>query len=147
VSFGGIEPAFYADMLKGLGFDGEDLPDQHDEGAWPAMRDKVAERVRTRTRDEWVATFADLDACFAPVLPPLEAPNHPHHVARGTYAKVGGLIQVAPVPHLSRTPGRIARPGSHPGQDTEEMLTAWGFDDDSLRDLLARGVVQQNSEG
>jgi alpha-methylacyl-CoA racemase len=147
VSFGGIEPAFYADMLKGLGFDGEDLPDQHDEAAWPAMRDKVAERVRTRTRDEWVATFADLDACVAPVLPPLEAPNHPHHVARGAYAKVGGLIQVAPVPHLSRTPGRIARPGSHPGQHTEEMLTSWGFDDDSLRDLLARGVVQQNSEG
>jgi alpha-methylacyl-CoA racemase len=144
VSFGGIEPPFYADMLKGLGLDGEDLPDQLDESAWPAMRQKVADRVRTRTRDDWVAVFADLDACFAPVLAPLEAPQHPHHVARGAYTEVGGLTQVAPTPHFSRTPGEVARPGSHPGQHTAEMLASWGFDEGTLDDLLARGVVQQN---
>jgi alpha-methylacyl-CoA racemase len=146
VTFGGIEPPFYADMLKGLGFDGEDLPDQLDEAHWPAMRQKVADRVRTRTRDEWVAVFADLDACFAPVLPPLEAPRHPHHVARGAYTDVGGLTQVAPVPHFSRTPGQVSRPGSHPGQHSAEMLAEWGFDETTLGDLLDRGVVQQNGE-
>jgi alpha-methylacyl-CoA racemase len=146
VTFGGIEPPFYADMLKGLGFDGEDLPDQLDEAHWPAMRQKVADRVRTRTRDEWVAVFADLDACFAPVLPPLEAPGHPHHIARGAYTDVGGLTQVAPMPHFSRTPGQVARPGSHPGQHTAEMLSAWGFDQGALGDLLDRGVVQQNGD-
>jgi alpha-methylacyl-CoA racemase len=146
VSFGGIEPPFYADMLKGLGFDSEDLPDQLDQSAWPAMRQKVADRVRTRTRDDWVKVFADLDACFAPVLAPLEAPQHPHHVARGAYTEVGGLTQVAPVPRFSRTPGQGARPGSHPGQHTSEMLAAWGFDEGTLGDLLSRGVVQQNGE-
>jgi alpha-methylacyl-CoA racemase len=146
VTFGGIEPPFYADMLKGLGFDGEDLPDQLDEAHWPAMRQKVADRVRTRTRDEWVKSFADLDACFAPVLAPLEAFHHPHHVARGAHTEVGGLTQVAPVPHLSRTPGQVARPGSHPGQHTSEMLAEWGFDETTLGDLLDRGVVQQNSD-
>jgi alpha-methylacyl-CoA racemase len=146
ISFGGIEPPFYADMLKGLGLDGEDLPDQLDESAWPALRQKVGERVRTRTRDEWASVFADLDACFAPVLAPLEAFQHPHHVARGAYTEMGGLTQVAPVPHFSRTPGQVARPGSHPGQHTSEMLTSWGFDEESVGELLVRGVVQQNSE-
>ena len=42
VTFGGIEPPFYAAMLEGLGFDGEDLPAQNDEAHWPAMREKVA---------------------------------------------------------------------------------------------------------
>jgi alpha-methylacyl-CoA racemase len=146
VTFGGIEPPFYADMLKGLGIDGEDLPDQLDETQWPAMRRKVADRVRTRTREEWVAIFSDLDACFAPVLPPLEAPLHPHHVARGAYTEVGGLTQVAPVPRFSRTPGKVTRPGSHPGQHTTEMLSSWGFDEGTLSDLLQRSVVQQNDE-
>jgi alpha-methylacyl-CoA racemase len=144
VSFGAIEPGFYADMLTGLGFSDEALPEQNDEAHWPAMRRKVADRVRMRSRDEWVATFAGLDACFAPVLQPLEAPHHPQHVARGAYVEVGGLQQVAPVPRLSRTPGSVARPGSHPGQATREVLGSWGFDTAALEDLLARGVVQQN---
>jgi alpha-methylacyl-CoA racemase len=144
VTFGSIEPPFYAAMLEGLGLAGEDLPDQMDEAHWPDMRRRVAERVRTRTRDEWVEAFAALDACFAPVLAPLEAPDHPHHVARGTYTEVGGLTQVAPVPRFSRTPGRLARSGSHPGQETEALLTAWGFDRETLQDLLDRGVVQQS---
>jgi alpha-methylacyl-CoA racemase len=146
VTFGAIEPPFYADMLKGLGFDGEDLPEQLSEAHWPAMRRRVAERVRTRTRDEWVRAFADLDACFAPVLSPLEAPDHPHHVARQAFTEVGGLTQVGPMPRLSRTPGRIARSGSHPGRDTTEQLAAWGFDEATRRALLDRGVVQQNSD-
>jgi alpha-methylacyl-CoA racemase len=144
VSFGAIEPAFYADMLKGLGVEGDELPDQNDQAHWPAMRAKVADRVRAHTRDEWVATFADLDACFAPVLQPLEARNHPQHAARRAYVEVGGLQQVAPVPRLSRTPGRVVRPGSHPGQHTREMLGSWGFDEIAQEDLLGRGVVQQS---
>jgi alpha-methylacyl-CoA racemase len=107
------------------------------------MRATVAARVRTRSRDEWVEAFAGLDACFTPVLAPLEAPSHPQHVARGVYTEVGGLTQVGPVPRFSRTPGRIARSGSHPGQDTTELLGAWGFDDQTLGDLLDRGVLQQ----
>jgi alpha-methylacyl-CoA racemase len=144
VSFGAIEPAFYADMLEGLGLAGEALPDQNDQAHWPAMRRKVADLVRRRTRDAWVATFADLDACFAPVLAPLEAPAHPQHAARCAYVEVGGLQQVAPVPRLSRTPGRVFRSGSHPGQDTGETLRSWGFDEEARADLLERGVVQQN---
>jgi len=144
VSFGAIEPAFYADMLEGLGLTGEALPDQNDQAHWPVMRRQVADRVRSRTRDAWVATFAGLDACFAPVLAPLEAPAHPQHAARGAYVEVGGLQQVAPVPRLSRTPGRVVRSGSHPGQDTGDMLGSWGFDEGARADLLERGVIQQN---
>ena len=39
------------------------------------------------------------------------------------------------MPRLSRTPGRIARPGSHPGRDTTEELAAWGFDEATLLGL------------
>ena len=127
VTFGGIEPPFYAAMLEGLGFGGEDLPDQNDEAHWPAMRQKVAERVRTRTKDEWVATFAELDACFAPVLPPLDAPQHPQHVARGAYTEVGGLTQVAPVPRLSPHPGKGGPAGQPSGPTHRRDADVVGF--------------------
>ncbi|MNR30978.1 hypothetical protein D3C85_1484590 [compost metagenome] len=38
-----------------------------------------------------------------------EAPQHPHLQARGVYQELDGMLQVAPAPRLSRTPGQ-ARP-------------------------------------
>jgi len=143
ITFGAIEPQFYAAMLEGLGLAGEDLPEQTDTTAWPAMKKRVAEIVATATRNEWVARFAELDACFAPVLGPFEAMEDAHLRARGTFTEVGGLRQVAPTPRLSRTPGGIARSGSHPGQGTVVALEAWGCPPDAVADLQARGVVRQ----
>lgn len=144
VAFGAIEPKFYAAMLDGLGLAGEALPDQGDEEQWPAMRARVAAIVATRTRDEWEAVFAGRDACFAPVLAPLEAPDHPQHRARGAFTEVGGFVQAAPAPKLSRTPGAVRAPGTHPGADTTAVLAELGLDDASIERLLADGVVAQS---
>src|SRR5690606_21260594 len=38
VAVGAIEPQFYAEMLKGLGLEGEDLPDQNDMSRWDELR-------------------------------------------------------------------------------------------------------------
>lgn len=145
VSFGSIEPQFYAAMIEGLGLTGEELPGQHDQEHWPAMRERVAERVRAHDRSHWENVFASLDACFTPVLRPLEATHHPHHAARGTYVEVGGLRQVGPVPRFSRTPGRVTRPGSHPGQGSRVVLEEWGFSDEAVSSLLEQGVVHDAS--
>ena len=49
-----------------------------------------------RGLDEWCELLEGSDACFAPVLDLDEAPRHPHHVARGTFANVDGVVQPAP---------------------------------------------------
>jgi alpha-methylacyl-CoA racemase len=143
VAFGAIEPQFYAAMLRGLGLDPDALPDQNARAEWPGLRARVAEIVRTKTRAEWEATFAGLEACFSVVLDPLDAFDHPHNAARGTFVEVGGLRQAAPQPRFSRTPGAIGRSGSHPGQDTDAALAAWGFDPDAIGKLHADGVIRQ----
>jgi len=56
-----------------------------------------------------------------------EASVHPHVQARGTVVEEHGLLQPAPAPRFSRTPGAIQRPPAWPGQHTDEVLADWGF--------------------
>jgi alpha-methylacyl-CoA racemase len=127
VSIGSIEPQFYQLLLKHTGLAGETLPAQFDREQWPALKEKVAGIIKGKTRDEWCAIMENTDVCFAPVLSMSEAPHHPHNVARGTFTEVKGVVQPAPAPRFSRTPGAIQRPPAHPGQHTDEALADWGF--------------------
>jgi alpha-methylacyl-CoA racemase len=141
LALGAIEPQFYAQLLAGLGLDAAELPDQHDESGWPELRERFAAVIRTRTRDEWVARFAELDACVAPALTPIEATEHPHNVARGTFLDLVGVPQPAPAPRFSATPSPAPRPPVHPGSSTESTLTQWGFTGDEVAALRDAGTL------
>ncbi|MEL6982135.1 MAG: CaiB/BaiF CoA-transferase family protein, partial [Actinomycetota bacterium] len=142
VSIGSIEPQFYAELLEksGLGAQ-EDLPAQMDRDQWPAMTDRLADIFRSKTRDEWCEIMEHTDICFAPVLSPEEAAEHPHNVARGTFVEVGGLTQAGPAPRFSRTSPEITRPAPHPGQHSDEILGQFGFDGDDIAKLHDTGAV------
>lgn len=127
VSIGSIEPQFYAELLRLTGIDPESLPKQMDKSQWPALKERFAEVFKTKTRDEWCELMEHTDVCFAPVLTMDEAPGHPHIAERETFTTVAGLVQPAPVPRFSRTPGSIERPPPHAGQHTHEALAAWGI--------------------
>lgn len=141
VSIGSIEPQFYAELLRLTGLEGEELPYQHDKAQWPALKEKVAGIFKQKTRDEWCEIMEGTDVCFAPVLTMDEAPSHPHIAERQTYVEDAGLVQPAPVPRYSRTPGAIARPPAHPGQHTDEVLADWGIDPDVTAQRRAAGGV------
>ena len=81
------------------------------------------------------------DVCFAPVLTMDEAAAHPHIQARGTIVEEHGLLQPAPSPRFSRTPGAIQRPPAWPGQHTDEVLTEWGFAAGDVESLRSSGAV------
>ena len=136
-----IEPQFWAVVVEQL--DLADAPAQSDVRRWPELRRRVAAAVARRTRDEWAAVFDPLDACVAPVLTLGEAAQHPHLLARGTLVEIDGVVQPAPSPRLSRTPGAVSGPPTLPGQHTDEALRDWGFSADELTDLAAAGVVVQ----
>ena len=116
MAVGAIEPQFFAALVDGLGLsDDPSMPDQHDQGRWPELRDRLGRAFRTRTRDEWTELFRERDACVAPVLDVLEAVEHPHNVARVTFLDVAGAPHPAPAPRFDRTPtaptaGHPARP-------------------------------------
>ena len=112
-----------------------------DRDQWPALKEKVAAVVRTKTRDEWEAIMTGSDVCFAPVLGMGEAPQHPHNVARGTFAERHGITQPAPAPRFSRTEPQLDLPPPHAGQHTDEVLADWGFDEAELASLRQSGSI------
>ena len=141
MSIGSIEPQFYAELLRLSGLEGEELPHQMDKGQWPAMKVRLIELFKTKTRDEWCELMEHTDVCFAPVLTPEEAPQHPHNVARGTFVEVAGVTQPGPAPRFSRTPLEVQRPPAHAGQHTDEVLAGWGFDDARIAKLRETGAI------
>ncbi|HEV3213411.1 MAG TPA: CaiB/BaiF CoA-transferase family protein [Acidimicrobiales bacterium] len=141
VAVGAIEPRFYAALLTGLGLDPAELPSQMDRASWPKMKERLAARFATKTRDEWAAHFEGTEACVAPVLSPSEAMDHPHNVARGTFVEVGGVRQPGPAPRFSRSRSSIASPPEPPGGSTTTALRRWGVDAARIDALLAAGAL------
>jgi alpha-methylacyl-CoA racemase len=127
--------------LDGLGVDPEEVGVQHDRATWPAMRSLFARRFASRTRDEWAAHFAGMDACVAPVLSMVEAKDHPHLKARDTFVDVGGVVQPAPAPRFSVTPSTIAGSSPLPGADTDAVLAGAGFSPEEVNGLRSSGAV------
>jgi alpha-methylacyl-CoA racemase len=125
LSVGSLEPQFYALLLKDTGLAGDGaFAAQMDKSAWPALSEKLAAAIKTKTRDEWTKVFEGTDACVAPVLSMGEAPKHPHNLARGTFVEVDGVTQPGPAPRFSETPCAI-QPTAAAG---EEVLRDWGIE-------------------
>ena len=141
ISVGSIEPQFYAELVQKAGLDPERFGAQMDSTRWPEYKEEIIRVFKTKTRDEWCAIMEGSDVCFAPVLSIVEAPNHPHNQARGTFVKIDGLLQPAPAPRFDRTVPEI-RHGSHsPGQDTDSVLADYGFTQDEISALKGKGAV------
>lgn len=124
MAVGALEKRFYAEFIRLLGL-AQEVPDRDDLAAWGELRTAIADRFKTRTREEWTAVFQESDACVAPVLSLREAPQHPHLAARGTFVEHSGITQPAPAPRFSRTPGTVRRPPARPGADTAEIARDW----------------------
>jgi alpha-methylacyl-CoA racemase len=144
VAVGALEAHFYARLLDTLGI--TDAPGQVERERWPELRDRLTEIFRSKTRDEWAAVFAEVDACVSPILTLSEAPNGEHLHARGTFTTSYDIVQPAPAPRLSRTPGQVGAPPRRAGADTTTALPAWGFSDDEVATLLADGAVWQDDQ-
>ncbi len=139
MAVGALEPRFYAALLAGLGL--TEAPDRADPANWPRLRELFTARFKDKTRDEWAVAFASSEACVEPVLSMREAASDEHLAARETYVVRDGVVQPAPAPRFSRTPGELSGPASVPGQHTTEALTDWGLPDTA--ELIACGAAIQ----
>lgn len=129
IAVGAIEPQFRAEFLARLELEG-DLADSRAE--WPDLSARLAARFKQRTRDEWAAIFEGSDACVAPVLSLTEAPEHAHNRARATFVESAGVIQPAPAPRFSRTPGKISSPPPNAAASLDELLSEWEKSESAL---------------
>jgi alpha-methylacyl-CoA racemase len=141
VAVGAIEPQFYAELVAKLEVE-VDLGVQQDRTTWDATAKLFAGAFAARTQAEWTAVFDQSDACVAPVVGLLEAADHPHLVARETFVTRDGLLQAAPAPRFSRTPGTLRGLPPLPGEHTREILAESGIEADAL---LSGGIAFEPS--
>jgi alpha-methylacyl-CoA racemase len=142
VSVAAIEAKFYAELLRLLEIDPATMPPQMDRARWPEAKQRLAERFRTRTRDEWCALLEGTDACFAPVLSMDEAPHHPHNVARSVFTELDGVSQPVPAPRFSRSQLEAPVPAEQSSAvDARQALAAWGMDADEIGAAQRAGIM------
>jgi len=130
LAVGAIEPQFRKALLDGLGL------------AADAGKDEFAGAISMRTRDEWVARFAGIDACVAPVLTLPEASAHPHYTERGTFIDLDGVVQPGPAPRYAQTATSEPRPPGEPGAEGETILSELGYSAGEIGELKGEGVLR-----
>ena len=114
--------------LTGLEGDGR-CRGSTDKAQWPALKERMRRRSSrprpaTSGARSWRApTCASRRCCRWPRRRSTRTTSH-----RETFVERDGVVQPAPAPRFSRTPGEIQRPPSHAGQHTDEVLADWGFD-------------------
>jgi crotonobetainyl-CoA:carnitine CoA-transferase CaiB-like acyl-CoA transferase len=144
VSLGALEGKFWAGFCRKIG-----RPDyiQHhmDPAAQSRIIDELNQMFKTRTRDEWVEFFADVDVCFSPLLEYEEAVYNEQLRHRQMLVEVGDGEKQAtamgvPV-KLSATPGRTRSTAPAPGQHTVDLLRELGYSESEIEDLKAGKVV------
>lgn len=140
VSIAAIEPRFWAELLRLLYLDEAELGDRTDPGNWPAIRKVLEQTFLGEPRDHWVELLEGTDACFAPVLSPAEASEHPHNRARAAFASVGP-DQPMPAPRFGEGNPAPAAPPNTPGADSDAILADLGMSPADISALSKVGAV------
>ncbi|MBY9067805.1 CoA transferase [Hyphomonas sp. WL0036] len=126
VSIGSIEPQFYAILREKAGLTDAAFDAQMNRAQWPELKKKVMAVIKTKTQAEWNEIMEGTDICYAPVLSMADAPKYKHNTDRGTFVEIEGVVQPAPAPRFSATPGAIQGRPPGLGEHTEEILKDWG---------------------
>jgi crotonobetainyl-CoA:carnitine CoA-transferase CaiB-like acyl-CoA transferase len=145
LSLGALEPKFWENACCVLGredFIGQCFKSSAQEEMIAAFRDTF----KTRAAAEWLAAFDEVDTCVALINDIAEMIDDPQVRHRGLIAEIehpteGKLKQIAPTVKLSATPGAIQSPPPLLGQHTREILSAIGYDADTIATLAQQGVI------
>lgn len=108
----------------------------------------VAEFIRERTTQEWLALFEAHDLPAVPVHRIEDLERDPHLQATGfvettEHPTEGRIKQVRPTHDFSATPAGIFRHAPNPGEHTREILAEAGLSDVDVNQLIERGGASQ----
>ena len=127
IAVGSIEPQFYSELLEKLEINDEQFKDQHNKKLWPELKEKMATKIKTKSRSEWVDIFAGSDACVTPVLSMEDAQEHPHNLEREAFTKVDGFNQPNASPRYSKTKTEIRHNAKEVGIDIDTVCSEFNL--------------------
>lgn len=146
VTLAALEPKFWHTFCTHIGHL-ELLPFHTPHGA--TEREEAMNILRgifkAKTRDEWLAELADIDACVGPVYTLDEALNDPHAQARGVSVSSGegkdAFRTLPSFPRISDVTSEQRYGAPMLGQHTEEMLRGVGYQDSDIEQFKVEGVI------
>jgi crotonobetainyl-CoA:carnitine CoA-transferase CaiB-like acyl-CoA transferase len=106
-----------------------------------------------RTREQWRAFAAEHDCCLEPLLDLDEALDSELVRAREMVVELEQPGTEKPVRQLgvplklSRTPGRVSKPGPALGEHTDEVLEAAGYSAEEITELKEAGAIAGPAAG
>jgi alpha-methylacyl-CoA racemase len=146
VTLGALEPKFWQAWCRGVGR--EELIIKQFERPGSEAHAQVQEIFKARPRAEWEAFAREHDCCLEPVLELDEALSSQLVREREMVVEIeqpgaGQLVRQLGIPvKLGRTPGDPRRiPGPALGEHTEEVLSAAGYSDAEVAELLSSGAA------
>ncbi len=141
ISIAPLEPQFWSCLLKLLEITDEAFNNREDEANWPTIRTRLEDKFKSRPRQHWVDLLEGTDACFAPVLSPVDAARHPHIRARSLFVD-GQSDQPAVAPRFQQAVLEPSTPVPACGDDSKQVLLDAGFAEAEVKRLMADKVVQ-----
>ena len=142
MSVGSLEPKFFADLCKGLGYP------QWQDGAIlktdvAMVKETFRAKFKTKTRDEWTAIFQQLDACVEPVMSLEEVAADEHLHSRGMWPTLEvpvsdgvTITQMGCPMNLSACPPEYRHAGYPEGYHTRQVLAELGYSEEEIEDMI-----------
>ena len=132
IAVGSIEPQFYSQLLEKLEIDDDQFKDQHNKELWPELKEKMAAKIKLKSRSEWIEIFSGTDACVSPVLSMKEAQEHPHNIAREAFINIDGFDQPNASPRYSKTKPEIKHNAKVVGSDLDDICNEFNLSKDQF---------------
>lgn len=146
ITLAALEPKFWHTFCTRVGHL-ELLPFHMPVG--PGEREEAVNALKAifkaKTRDEWMAELADLDACLGPVYSIEEAFNDPHMQARGvTVTGSNGDYTLRTLPSFPRISEMEQEQRYVPpelGEHTNVILQEFGYNEAEIKQFKAEGAI------
>jgi crotonobetainyl-CoA:carnitine CoA-transferase CaiB-like acyl-CoA transferase len=144
---GPVESYFWERFCRALGL-AELIPYQYATGKkYDEVVSAIADRIRTKTRDEWFEIMKEANTCVSPALTFDEVMDDPQMLHRNMIMELdhptqGKIKQLGFAIKLSKTPAKFRSFAPNLGQHTDKLLKELGYTGEQVKTLRKAGAVK-----
>ena len=132
IAVGSIESQFYKILLDKLELTDPRFKNQMNQSMWEELKEIIATKIKSQSRDHWVEIFSDTDGCVTPVLNMDEAQEHKHNISRESFVNLEGFNQPAPAPRFSNDTLSIKHNAKEIGTDIDNICDEFNLDKEAF---------------
>ena len=132
IAVGSIESQFYKILLDKLELTDPRFKNQMNQSIWEELKEIIATKIKSQSRDHWVEIFSDTDGCVTPVLNMDEAQEHKHNISRESFINLEGFNQPAPAPRFSNDTLSIKHNAKEIGSDIDNICDEFNLDTEAF---------------